>query len=99
MNATLLKSHIDIHPHPPLLPLKLLPQGPRRQDAPPPRRDRNYNKSITEFNLSSSMRVLGLKPGASVREVNVRYQFLARRLHPSKHDPEEMGMTSEEAVE
>ena len=29
----------------------------------------------------------------------VRYRFLARRLHPDKHDTEATGMTSEEAVE
>ena len=42
---------------------------------------------------------MGLEPGATVREVNVRYRFLARRFHPDKHDPEVTGMTSEESVE
>ena len=45
------------------------------------------------------MRVLGLELGATIREVKVRYWFLALLLHPDKHDPEERGMTSEEAVE
>ena len=36
---------------------------------------------------------------ATVQEVNVRYQLLAQRLHPNKHDTEVTGMTPEEAVE
>ena len=40
-----------------------------------------------------------MEMGVTVREVNVRYQFLARTLHPDKHDTEVIGMTSEEAVE
>ena len=43
--------------------------------------------------------VLGLEMGVTVREVNVQYRFLERRLHPDKHDTEVMRMTSEEAVE
>ena len=34
-----------------------------------------------------------------MRKVNVRYRFLAHRLHPEKHDTEATGMKSEEAVE
>ena len=49
--------------------------------------------------LTDSLRVLELEPGVTRREVNVRYIFLARRLHPDKHDPEITDMTSEEAVE
>ena len=37
--------------------------------------------------------------GVTVREVNVRYRFLALRLHPDKHNTEATGMTPEEAVE
>ena len=37
--------------------------------------------------------------GVTVREVNMRYRFLARRLHRNKHDIEATGMTSDEAVE
>ena len=40
-----------------------------------------------------------LEAGVTAREVQVRYQLLARQLHPDKHDTEETGMTSEEAVE
>ena len=43
--------------------------------------------------------VMGLEAGVTVREVNVRYRFLARQLHPDKHNPEVTGMTSEETVE
>ena len=61
-------------------------------------RRRNYANSI-EIQLTDSLRVLGLEPGVTIREINVRYIFLARRLHPDKHDPEITGMTSEESVE
>ena len=37
--------------------------------------------------------------GVTMREVNVRYRFLAQRLHPDKQDTEVTEMTSEEAVE
>ena len=40
-----------------------------------------------------------LEAGVTAREVQVRYRFLVRQLHPDKHDTEETGMTSEEAVE
>ena len=46
-----------------------------------------------------SLGVMGLETGVTVREVKVRYIFLARQLHPDKHDQKETGMTSEEAVE
>ena len=49
--------------------------------------------------MQDSLGVLGLEMGVTVREVNVRYRFLARRLHPDRHDTEVTGMTSEEAVE
>ena len=37
--------------------------------------------------------------GVTVREGNVQYRFLVRRLHPDKHDTEATGMVSEESVE
>ena len=37
--------------------------------------------------------------GVKLQEVNVRYLFLARTLHPNKHDTEVTGMASEEVVE
>ena len=49
--------------------------------------------------MQDSLGVLGLEMGVTVREVNVRYRFLARRLHPEKHNTEVTGMTSEEAEE
>ena len=48
--------------------------------------------------MQDSLGVLGLEMGVTMREVNIRYIFLARRLHPNKHDTEVTGMTSEEAV-
>ena len=58
----------------------------------------SYVNSI-ESQLTDSLRVLGLEPGFTGREINVRYRFLSRQLHPDKHDPEVTGMTSEEALE
>ena len=49
--------------------------------------------------MTNSLGVMGLEPGSTIREVKVRYRFLARRLHPAKHDPEVTEMTSEEAME
>ena len=40
-----------------------------------------------------------LEAGVTGREVQLRNRFLARQLHPDKHDTDETGMTSEEAVE
>ena len=65
----------------------------------PHRRDRSYNENGVGRNLRKSLSVMVLEPGATVREVNVRYWFLDHQLHPDKHDPEETGITSEEAVE
>ena len=41
---------------------------------------------------------MGLDFGVTVREVNVRYWYLARKLHPYKQNPEASGMIAEEAV-
>ena len=49
--------------------------------------------------MRDSLGVLGLDMGVTVREVNMIYRFLARRLHPDKHDTEVTGLTSEEAAE
>ena len=49
--------------------------------------------------MGNSLGVIGLEIGVTVRGVNVQYRFLARRLHPDKHDTEATGMTSEEALE
>ena len=45
-----------------------------------------------------SLGVIGLEMGVIVCEVNMRYQFLSRGLHPDKHDTEVTVMNSEEAV-
>ena len=45
------------------------------------------------------LEVMGLEEGVTVWEVKVRYRFLARQLHPDKHDTEVTGMTAAEAVE
>ena len=58
-----------------------------------------YYANSIESQLTDSLRVLGLEPGVTGREINVRYRFLARKFHTDKHDPEITGMTSEEDVE
>ena len=71
----------------------------RTQPSPPPCRNQgNYVNSLGS-QLTDLLRVLDLEPGVTRWEVNVRYIFLARQLHPDKHDPEVTGMTSEESVE
>ena len=42
--------------------------------------------------------MMGLGTGVTVREVSVWYIFLARKLHPDKHNSEVIDMISEEAV-
>ena len=49
--------------------------------------------------MRDSLVVIGLEMGGTVREVNVQYRLLARRLHTNKHNTEANGMTSEEVVE
>ena len=49
--------------------------------------------------MGHSFGVLELETGVTVWEVNVRYRFLTRILHPDKNITEVTGMTSEEAVE
>ena len=38
--------------------------------------------------MGDSLGLIGLDMGVTVHKVNVRYRFLARRLHPEKHDTE-----------
>ena len=49
--------------------------------------------------MVDSLGVIVLEMGVTVRKVNVQYRFLARRLHPDKHNTEATGMVSEESVE
>ena len=49
--------------------------------------------------MRDSLGVMGLEDGVTVREVKVKYIFLARELHPDKHDKEVTEMTAAEAVE
>ena len=87
-------------PSPPSTPPNRSSSPPRwTQPSPSPRRNQgNYANSI-ESQLTDSLRALELEPGVTRREVNVRYRFLARRLHPDEYDPEITGMTPEEAGE
>ena len=71
----------------------------RTETSPSPSSNRGKYLSRLGSQLTDSLRVLELEPGVTRREVNVRYRFLSRRLHPDKHDPEVTGMTSEESVE
>ena len=49
--------------------------------------------------MQDLLKVMGLYKGATVREVKVRYTFLARQLHSTKHDTEVIVMMLEESVE
>ena len=71
---------------------------PRSQPPSPHRGTENFDKSGIGYNLYYSFGVLGIEMVATVREVKNRYRKLARRLHPDKHDPNDTGVTSEEAV-
>ena len=44
--------------------------------------------------MGDSLGVIGLEMRVTVRKVNMQYRFLARRLHPDKHDTEATEMTS-----
>ena len=48
--------------------------------------------------MGDSFCEIALEMGVTVREINVQYRFLTRRLHPNNHDTEAKGMASEEAV-
>ena len=49
--------------------------------------------------MGNSLGVLGLEMGVTVHKVNMRYQFLAHRNHPNKHDKETPDTKSEKAVQ
>ena len=49
--------------------------------------------------MKDLLKSMGIGPGVTVREVNVQYRFLARQLHPDKHDSDVTCMKSEEVVE
>ena len=49
--------------------------------------------------MIDSLNIIGLSTGVVVRNVNIRYRYLPRQLHPDKHDSVASGMTSEKAVE
>ena len=67
--------------------------------SPPPCSIKNYDKRRVRINMRDSLGVLRLEMGVTVREVNVRYRFLAQIRHTNKHDTEVTVITSEEAVE
>ena len=49
--------------------------------------------------LPVSMRILGLREGATEGEVKAAYQAMSRIYHPDKHNSGFTGMSDEEAVE
>ena len=80
------------------------PSPPRQRRVPPPRRnraempDRDWIPENVGRVMYDSFKVLGLSLGASETEVKVAYRNLSRKYHPDKHNPEETGLTTEEAV-
>ena len=49
--------------------------------------------------MVDSLACLELTMQASVREVKVRFRQLSRKYHPDKHNPEETGLTHQQATE
>ena len=79
-----------------------LPNRSRSNNFPaslPRNRNRNYDERGVGINIRDSLGVMELEAGVTAWEVQVRYRFLARQLHPNKYNTEELGMTSEEAEE
>ena len=80
-------------PPPPMTP----PNRSRSNNFPhslPRNRNINYDERGVGINIRDSLGVMELEAGVTAREVQVRYRFLARQLHPEKHETEETGMTS-----
>ena len=97
-------NHSSSPSHFPLIPLLQSPSRQRSLMLPlvsPSRRnrERSYDKMGVGKNMKNLMNMMGLRTGVTVRKVSVWYIFLARQLHPDKHDSEVKVMTTEEAVE
>ena len=62
-------------------------------------REHSYDERAVMKNMKDLLSVMGFRTGVTVREVNVRYRFLAKQFHPDKHDSQVTSMTTEEATE
>ena len=90
--------HSPNPPPPPSSPVRSPPKN-YVPPSPSPIINSNHNDRGSVINIGYSLGVLGIDMGVTVSKVNVRYRFLARRVHPDKHNTEATGMTPEEAVE
>ena len=81
------------------------PPSPPRRRVPPPRRDNNGipDRDWLPDNIGrvmyDSFKILGLSIGASERELKVAYRRMSRKYHPDCHNPQETGLSHEEAVQ
>ena len=48
--------------------------------------------------MYDSLKVFNLGYGATIMEVKAEYRSLARIYHPDKHQPEQTGMSNEDAM-
>ena len=47
--------------------------------------------------MYDSLKIFNLGYGATIAEVKAEYRSLARMYHPDKHQPEQTGMSNEDA--
>ena len=80
------------------------PPSPRRDREPPPQRAEHRERDWIAANVGKvryvSLRILGLREGATEGEVKAAYRAMSRIYHPDKHNSSGFtGMSDEEAVE
>ena len=79
------------------------PPSPRRDREPPPQRAEHRERDWIAANVGrvryDSLRILGLREGATEGEVKAAYRAMSRIYHPDKHNSGFTGMSDEEAVE
>ena len=79
------------------------PPSPRRDREPPPQRAEHRERDWIAANVGKvrydSLRILGLREGATEGEVKAAYWAMSRIYHPDKHNSGFIGMSDEEAVE
>lgn len=62
--------------------------GHKRAEAPPPRWPRNETQKQVQDERTRYLKVLGLKPGASMDEIKTSWKRLAVKHHPDRAKPE-----------
>jgi hypothetical protein len=79
------------------------PPPPRQDREPPPQRAEHTEREWIAANVGKvrydSLRILGLREGATKGEVKAAYRAMSRIYHPDKHNSGFTGKSDEEAVE